>query len=135
LFGFKNKGKKMIRLLLLVGTGGFLGTVARFLTSRYFAAYFPSSFPYGTFVVNVVGCFLIGLIYGISEKGNFMSTEWRLILTVGFCGGFTTFSAFAAENMAMLRDTEYFNFFLYTGSSIFIGLLATFAGIMITKIL
>lgn len=125
----------MIRLLLLVGTGGFLGTVARFLTSRYFAAYFPSSFPYGTFVVNVVGCFLIGLIYGISEKGNFMSTEWRLILTVGFCGGFTTFSAFAAENMAMLRDTEYFNFFLYTGSSIFIGLLATFAGIMITKIL
>lgn len=125
----------MIRLLLLVGTGGFLGTVARFLTSRYFAAYFPSSFPYGTFVVNVVGCFLIGLIYGISEKGNFMSTEWRLILTVGFCGGFTTFSAFATENMAMLRDTEYFNFFLYTGSSIFIGLLATFAGIMITKIL
>ncbi len=125
----------MIRLLLLVGTGGFLGTVARFLTSRYFAAYFPSSFPYGTFVVNVVGCFLIGLIYGISEKGNFMSTEWRLILTVGFCGGFTTFSAFAAENIAMLRDTEYFNFFLYTGSSIFIGLLATYAGIMITKIL
>jgi len=125
----------MIRLILLVGTGGFLGTVARFLTSRYFSAYFPSSFPYGTFVVNVVGCFLIGLIYGISEKGNFMSTEWRLILTVGFCGGFTTFSAFAAENMAMLRDNELFNFFLYTGSSIFIGLLATFVGIMLIKIL
>jgi fluoride exporter len=125
----------MIRLILLVGTGGFLGTVARFITSRYFAAYFPSSFPYGTFVVNVVGCFLIGLIYGISEKGNFMSTEWRLVLTVGFCGGFTTFSAFAAENMAMLRDSEFFNFFLYTGSSIFIGLLATFAGIMLIKLL
>ena len=125
----------MIRLILLIGTGGFLGTVARFVTSRYFAAYFPSSFPYGTFVVNVVGCFLIGLIYGISEKGNFMSTEWRLILTVGFCGGFTTFSAFAAENMAMLRDSEFFNFFFYTGSSIFVGLLATFAGIMLIKIL
>lgn len=125
----------MIKLILLVGTGGFLGTTARFLTSRYFAAYFPSSFPYGTFVVNVIGCFLIGLIYGISEKGNFLSTEWRLILTVGFCGGFTTFSAFAAENMAMLRDSEFFNFFLYTGSSIFVGLLATFAGIMLIKIL
>ena len=125
----------MLRLILLVGTGGFLGTVARFVTSRYFAAYFPSSFPYGTFVVNIVGCFLIGLVYGISEKGNFMSTEWRLILTVGFCGGFTTFSAFAAENMAMLRDSELFNFFLYTGSSIFVGLLATFAGIMLIKIL
>lgn len=125
----------MIRLILLVGAGGFLGTTARFLTSRYCTAYFPSSFPYGTFIVNVVGCLLIGLIYGIAEKGNFISTEWRMFLTVGFCGGFTTFSAFAAENIAMLRDTEYFNFFLYTGSSIFIGLLATFAGIMITKIL
>jgi len=125
----------MFKLILIAGTGGFLGTVSRFLTSRYFATYFPSSFPLGTFVVNVIGCFLIGLIYGIAEKGNFLNTEWRLFLTVGFCGGFTTFSAFAAENMAMLRDSEFFNFFLYTGSSIFIGLLATFAGIMLTKIL
>ncbi|MEI6062294.1 MAG: fluoride efflux transporter CrcB [Bacteroidota bacterium] len=125
----------MFKLVLIAGTGGFLGTVSRFLTSRWVAFYFPSSFPFGTFAVNVIGCFLIGLIYGISEKGNFINSEWRLFLTVGFCGGFTTFSAFAAENMAMLRDSEIFNFFLYTGSSIFIGLLATFAGLMLTKIL
>ncbi|HNW53613.1 MAG TPA: fluoride efflux transporter CrcB [Bacteroidales bacterium] len=125
----------MLRLILLVGTGGFLGTVSRFLMSRYVTANYASSFPFGTFAVNILGCLLIGIIYGIAEKGDFISSEWRLFLTVGFCGGFTTFSAFAAENMAMLRDSEFFHFFLYTGSSIFVGLLATFAGIMITKIL
>ena len=125
----------MLKLILVVGTGGFLGTVSRFLMSRYISANYPSSFPFGTFTVNIIGCLLIGIIYGIAEKSVFMSSEWRLFLTVGFCGGFTTFSAFAAENMAMLRDSEFFHFFLYTGSSIFIGLLATFAGIMLTKIL
>lgn len=125
----------MLKLLFLVGTGGFLGTVTRFLASRYFSLYFPSAFPYGTFAVNIIGCFLIGLIYGIGEKGEFITAEWRLFLTVGFCGGFTTFSAFAAENLAMLRDSDFFHFFLYSGSSIFIGLLATYVGIMLTKIL
>jgi len=124
----------MIKTLLLVGTGGFLGSISRFLASRFMQDNFPSAFPYGTFLVNISGCLLIGLIYGISEKGSLLTTGWKLFLAVGFCGGFTTFSTFANENLALLRDSEYFYFFLYTGLSVFLGIAATFLGVLITKI-
>jgi CrcB protein len=124
----------MIKTLFLIGTGGFLGSISRFLTSRYFQNNFPSAFPYGTLFVNVTGCLLIGLIYGISEKSSLFTTEWKMFLAVGFCGGFTTFSAFANENLALLRDGDFFHFLLYTGLSIFLGLSATFVGVLITKI-
>ncbi len=124
----------MIRTLLLVGTGGFLGSISRYLVSRFMLSNFPSAFPYGTFVVNITGCFLIGFIFGISEKSSIITTGWRLFLAVGFCGGFTTFSTFANENLALLRDGEFFNFFLYTGLSVVLGLTATFIGVFITKI-
>ncbi len=125
----------MLRLILIAGAGGFLGTVSRFLASRYFQTLFLSAFPYGTFIVNITGCLLIGIIYGISQKGNILSPGWILFLTVCFCGGFTTFSAFAGENIALLRDGNFFHFALYAGLSVFLGLLATFLGItIVTKI-
>ena len=110
----------MFKSLLLVGTGGFLGSIARFLTSKYMQDNFPSAFPFGTFFVNISGCFLIGLIYGFSEKSSSLTLGWKLFLAVGFCGGFTTFSTFANENLALLRDGDFFHFFLYTGLSIII---------------
>jgi len=125
----------MIKTLLLVGTGGFLGSVSRFLTSRFMQDNFPSAFPFGTFLVNISGCFLIGLIYGLSEKSSLLTPGWKMFLAVGFCGGFTTFSTFANENLALLRDSEFFYFFLYTGLSVFLGIAATFFGVLITKIL
>ena len=118
----------MIKLLLIAGTGGFIGTISRFLVSRYFQNLFLSSFPFGTFIVNVSGCLLIGLFYGLAQKGNFLNPEWRMLLIVGFCGGFTTFSTFASENLALLKDGNFFYFALYTGLSVFLGLMATYLG-------
>ena len=124
----------MIKTLLLIGTGGFLGSISRFLASRFMQNNFPSAFPFGTFFVNIAGCFLIGLIYGISERSNLLTSGWKMFLAVGFCGGFTTFSTFANENLALLREGDFFQFMLYTGLSIFLGIAATFIGVLITKI-
>lgn len=125
----------MIKTLLLVGTGGFLGSISRFLASRFMQDNFPTAFPFGTFLVNVTGCFLIGLIYGFSERSALLTPGWKMFLAVGFCGGFTTFSTFANENLALLRDGEFYYFFLYTGLSVFLGIAATFIGVLLTKIL
>lgn len=118
----------MIKLLLIAGTGGFIGTISRFLLSRYFQNLFLSSFPFGTFIVNMTGCLLIGVFYGMAMKGNILNPEWRMLLIVGFCGGFTTFSTFANENLALLKDGNFFYFALYTGLSVFLGLMATYLG-------
>lgn len=124
----------MIRTLLLIGSGGFLGSISRYLVSRFFQININSTFPIGTFVVNITGCFLIGLIYGMSERSSLFSPGWKMFLTAGFCGGFTTFSTFANENLALLRDGDFFHFLFYTGLSVFLGITATFVGVMITRL-
>lgn len=124
----------MIKTLLLIGSGGFLGSISRFLASRFLQNNFPAAFPIGTFLVNVSGCLLIGMIYGFSERSALLTPGWKMFLAVGFCGGFTTFSTFANENLALLRDGDFFQFFLYTGLSVFLGIAATFLGVLVTKI-
>jgi len=124
----------MLKTLLVIGSGSFLGGIARYLTAKVVQNSFASAFPYGTMVVNLLGCLLIGIIFGMSEKTNLINDEWRLFLTVGFCGGFTTFSTFANENVALLRDGNFYYFALYTGSSVFLGLVAVFLGNALTKL-
>jgi len=126
----------MVKLLFIAGTGGFIGTVARFLVSRYVQNLVFTTFPIGTFLVNIIGCLVIGLLYGLSDKGDILTPEWRLFLTVGFCGGFTTFSTFSGENFALLRDGNFFYLALYAGLSVFLGLVATWFGYMaITRVI
>lgn len=123
----------MFKSILLVGFGGFIGTVARYLVARYFQTNVASFFPWSTFVVNIVGCLLIGIIYGISEKSSILSPEVRLFLTVGICGGFTTFSSLANDAFILLRQQEWLRFAFYTSFSFFLGLLAVYAGRIIIK--
>ena len=125
----------MVKSIMIVGFGGFIGTVARFLISRYFQVNLTSVFPWSTFVVNIVGCLLIGIIYGISEKSEVLSPEIRLFLTVGICGGFTTFSTFSNDSFLLIREQEWFRFALYTSLSIFIGLMAVYIGRLIIKLI
>lgn len=124
----------MLRTLLLVGIGGAGGSILRYLVSFYTQKSVSSGFPYGTLVVNLLGCLLIGLIFGVSERFQWFSEEWRMFLAVGFCGGFTTFSAFALENVKLLQAGNYSFFLLYTSISILLGLFAVVGGMAIAKI-
>lgn len=122
-----------MKILLAVGTGSFIGGVLRYLVSQLIQSKFLSSFPFGTMFVNIAGCFLIGIIFGLSERGN-MSQEWRIFLATGILGGFTTFSAFSNEAVSMLRDGQFLFASAYVGTSVFLGLIATFLGVLIIKV-
>ncbi len=123
----------MIKTLLIAGIGGFIGTIMRFLVSRYFQENTISLFPWGTFTVNLVGSLLIGIFFGLSERGNFLSPDVRIFLTVGICGGFTTFSSLANDAFVLLQEREWLRLSLYTSLSFFLGLLAVYGGRLIVK--
>ncbi len=122
-----------MKLVLLIGAGGFIGSALRYLISLFIQNKVLSTFPFGTFAVNVLGCFLIGAVYALSERGN-LNAEWRLFLATGILGGFTTFSSFSNETVSMIRDAQYGPALIYVGSSVILGLLATFFGIFLIKL-
>jgi len=123
----------MLKSLLIAGTGGFIGTVLRFLVSRYFQENTFSLFPWGTFTVNIIGSLLIGIFYGMSERGNLLSPEIRIFLTVGICGGFTTFSSLTNDAFMLLQEKEWLKVSLYASLSFFLGLVAVYLGRTIIK--
>lgn len=121
--------------LLLVGLGGFIGSVARFLVSKLNLSWHFLSIPMGTLTVNVLGSFIIGILVGISTKSDLISTDLRLFLMVGFCGGFTTFSSFSSENLMLMQNGQVFTVLIYTSLSILLGFLAVYLGYIFTNLL
>lgn len=122
-----------MKIILVIGIGSCIGGISRYLLSQFIQNKFLSAFPFGTLTVNILGCFLIGIIFGLSERGNF-TMEWRLFLVTGLLGGFTTFSSFSNETVALLRDGQLWHAFTYIMCSVVIGLLATFIGISLIKL-
>lgn len=125
----------MLKNLLLIGTGGFLGSIARYLVSQLNLTVSFHSIPVGTLTVNIAGSFLIGFLTGIAEKSMILTPEWRLFLMVGLCGGFTTFSAFANENLMLIHNGQVLAVLLYTGLSVFLGFIAVYLGYATTNLL
>lgn len=124
----------MVKSILIAGFGGFIGTVLRFLLSRVIQTHSLSLFPWSTFLINTIGCLLIGLFYGIAEKGNLMPANLRLFLTVGLCGGFTTFSTFSNDALMLIQGREWLRVTLYASMSLFLGLAAVYFGKIISKL-
>lgn len=123
-----------MKLILAIGAGSFAGGICRYLLSTYIQNKVLSGFPYGTLVVNLAGCFLIGLVFAFSLRGS-IGHEWRLVLATGVIGGFTTYSAYSYETLALLRDGQYTSALLYIAASLLLGLAATFLGMQATRIL
>ena len=125
----------MMKNLLLVGIGGFGGSVLRYVTYLYFDKKFITIFPLATFTVNIIGSLIIGIIIGLSLKGNMVNNQMKLLLAAGFCGSFTTFSSFAFESYDLLQQKEILTSLLYIGLSVILGLIAVYGGLLITRLL
>ncbi len=119
---------------LLIGIGGFLGANARYLVAGWITARLGASFPYGTLVINVSGSFILGffLIF-ISER--LVHANWRLFFAIGFLGAYTTFSTFSFENFALIQERSYVLALANMLGSVFLGLMAVVAGIVVARLL
>lgn len=118
----------MLKTILYIGCGSFIGGVMRFLLSRYVQSGIAGAFPWGTLSVNLIGCLLMGLLYGIMERGNIGDEDLRLFLTVGVCGGFTTFSTFAMDGFMLLKWESLLPLLGYLAVSVVGGILLFFLG-------
>ena len=123
-----------IKILLLIGSGGFAGSILRYVISMGVQNKFLSSFPYGTLSVNVIGSFLIGVVYALVERGN-LSPETRIFLATGLLGGFTTFSAFSLDALNLLHEGLWLEGATYIVTSVLLGIAFAFLGLLTIKLI
>jgi CrcB protein len=125
----------MVVNIVLVALGGGVGAVARYAVSLWAADKLGTVFPYGTFIANVVGCFIIGAFMTLVTEKFIANPYWRLLITTGFLGGFTTFSSYSYETLKLLEDTGITAAFYNIAANLVIGLLATWSGIKAARVL
>lgn len=119
---------------LMVGIGGFFGSLARFSLS-HIAQRLTITWPAGTFAANILGCFFIGIIMALAARGDSLSPEMKILLATGFCGGFTTLSSFVYETTEMIRSSEYVHAVFYVSGTFFISIVSFYLGTIFLKIL
>ena len=125
----------MLLKLLAVAVGGGIGATTRYLVSNWAAGRFGADFPYGTLIVNVAGCFMIGLFMTLTTERLIVSPYWRLIFAVGFLGGLTTFSSYSYETLRLIEDSDLLPAFYNIGLNLILGFAATWAGIVVARLL
>jgi CrcB protein len=112
----------MLRSLFLVGIGGAVGSIARYGLSLSINTKFSSSLPLGTLIVNIIGCFIIGILFGLAAKQQWTNNDILMLVGTGFCGGFTTFSTFALENISLFDKQQTSSAIVYTIVSLILGI-------------
>lgn len=125
-----------MKSILLVGLGGFIGSVARYMLGGWVLHLTTQGrFPYGTFAVNIFGCLVIGILAGLAERYDLFGPGTRLFLFTGLLGGFTTFSAFGLDAMFLVRRGELWVAALYAGASVVLGITAVWLGFKLISML
>lgn len=121
--------------VMMVAVGGGIGATTRYLVSTWAAEKFGTNFPYGTLIVNVVGCFIIGAFMTLTTERLIVSPYWRLLVTVGFVGGLTTFSSYSYETFKLLQDADIMMAMYNLVGNILIGFFATWLGITAARLI
>lgn len=124
-----------MKAFLIVAIGSGVGGALRYGMQLLLQRFYPSVFPLATLSVNVIGCFLIGVFFSLAEKNTLVSPEIKLLLITGFCGGFTTFSAFSIDNISLLNSGHHLYFYLYMAGSVLMGIAATLLGMYLGQII